>query len=221
LPDTGVEDAERRRRRLQVAELERNPVGDFGLLAAGRDEQQVFLPVVEEPEPGRDDVGYDRCTVDRLGARGSFGLRGGLHGPMFAEIGAHLVERAGGDPGAVAKTRHQFAVVDDEPPEGGFGRLGRAAIVADFPENLVGGSNGLALVFPSPHGHLLRFFPDGIKEQPQGSVNHKRSGQNSWAYAHISTEISRGAPAIAAGDCRAASRVAPSAPAFSTGWRNG
>ena len=50
--DTGVEDPQRRRRRLQIAEFERNPVGDFGLLAAGRDEQQVFLPVVEEPETG-------------------------------------------------------------------------------------------------------------------------------------------------------------------------
>ena len=59
---------------------------------------------------------------------------------VFGQKGADLVQRAGGDPGAIAQARDQLAVIDDEPPEGGFGRLRRAAIFADFAENLVGGS---------------------------------------------------------------------------------
>ena len=53
--DAGIEDAKRRRRRLQIAKLERDALADLGLLAAGRDEQQVFLAVVEEPEARRRD----------------------------------------------------------------------------------------------------------------------------------------------------------------------
>ncbi len=138
--DAGVEDPQRRRRRLQIAEFERNPVGDLGLLAAGRDEQQVFLPVVEEPETGglRCRARRQRRWPPSQPAAACFAQRRrGLM--MFGQIGADLVQRAGGDFGAVAQARHQLAVIDDEPPEGGFGRLRRAAIVPDFAENLVGG----------------------------------------------------------------------------------
>src|SRR5512137_811158 len=79
---------------------------------------------------------------------------------MLAQIGADLVEGPGGDLGAVAQPRHQLAVIDDEPPEGGFGRLRRAAIIPDLTENLVRGSRGGAiLVLPVPHVGLLRFCP--------------------------------------------------------------
>ena len=67
--DAGIEDAKRRRRRLQIAEFERDAVADLGLLAAGRDEQQVFLAVVEESEARRrDGVGGGRA-VQRFGDR--------------------------------------------------------------------------------------------------------------------------------------------------------
>ncbi len=49
----GVEHAQRRRRRMQVLQLEPDAVGDRLLLAAGVDEQQVLLPVVEEAEVAR------------------------------------------------------------------------------------------------------------------------------------------------------------------------
>jgi hypothetical protein len=76
---------------------------------------------------------------------------------MLGQIGANLVERAGGDLGAVAQPRYQLAVVDDEPAESGFGRARRAAIVPALTETLIGGSGGgPALVFPDPHGDLLR-----------------------------------------------------------------
>ena len=68
--DAGIEDAKRRRRRLQIAEFERDPVADLGLLAAGRDEQQVFLAVVEESEARRrDGVGGSGRAVQRFGGR--------------------------------------------------------------------------------------------------------------------------------------------------------
>jgi hypothetical protein len=62
----------------------------------------------------------------------------------------------GRDLGAVAQPRHQLAVIDDQAPEGGFGRVGRAAKVPDLAENLVGGSGGArALAFLDPHGWSL------------------------------------------------------------------
>ena len=48
--DTGVEHPQRRRARMQAGQLQRHPLGDHPLLAAGVDEQQVFLPVLEEAE---------------------------------------------------------------------------------------------------------------------------------------------------------------------------
>ena len=76
------------------------------------------------------------------------------------QIGAHLVEGAGGDPGAVAQPRHQLAVVDHEPPEGRFRGLGLAAIIPDFTEYLIGGGGRVALAFLGPHGCLLRLSLD-------------------------------------------------------------
>src|SRR5216684_4626458 len=114
----------------------------FGLLAAGRDEQEIFLPVVEKPETRRRDVGRGKRGIGRPeGHRRCRSLRRQA-GPMLGQIGADLVERPGGDLGAVAQPRYQLAVIDDQPPEGGFGRLRRAAIVPDFPQNLVGSSGG-------------------------------------------------------------------------------
>src|SRR5438105_14453916 len=94
--------------------------------------------------------------------------RCGRSGPMLGEIRADLVERARRDPGAVAQPRRQLAVVDNQPPEGGFGRARLAAIVADFAKNLLGrrrrfrrlrvavlrACRSLALL--DPHGCLLR-----------------------------------------------------------------
>ena len=46
----GIEHPQRRRARMDIGELEPDPAGDHPLFAAGVDEQQVFLPVVEEAE---------------------------------------------------------------------------------------------------------------------------------------------------------------------------
>ena len=144
------------------------------------------MPVVEEAETSRRDIGRDRRAVDGLG-RERLVLRRRLRGAVLRQIGADLVERAGRDLGAVAQPRHQLAVVDDEAAEGGFGRMGRAAIVPDLAQDLVGGSgSALALAFLDPHGCSPRGFIRWleIKGHSLGGVNHKSSGQNTWAYAH-------------------------------------
>ena len=146
--DAGIENPQRRRRRLQIAELQRNPVGDFGLLAAGRDEQQIFLPVVEEPEARRH--GCRRNAGGRRQRRQRLAGCGLRRDAVLGQIGAHLVERAGGDLGAVAQPRHQLAVVDGEPPEGGFRGLRGAAEFADLLQNLVRGPGQWLTRLPCP-----------------------------------------------------------------------
>src|SRR6185312_405361 len=104
---------------------------------------------------------------------------------MLAQIRADLVERAGGDLGAVAQARHQLAVID-EAAEGRFRSPRRAAKFPDLAEDLLrGATDPQALLIFHPHGCSPRFpFPNAIKEQAMGSVNHKASGQDSWASAH-------------------------------------
>ena len=48
--DAGIEHAHGRRARMDVGELERDAIGDHPLFAAGIDEEEIFLPVVEEAE---------------------------------------------------------------------------------------------------------------------------------------------------------------------------
>ena len=138
--DPGIEQSQRRRRWLQIAEFERNPVGDLGLFAAGRDEQQIFLAVVEEAEARRRDA---RPGGGVLGRRRWDGLQLGRPGRMREEKGAHLVERFGRDVGAVAQPRNELAVIDGEPAEGGFRSLGGAAIIPDLAQNLAGGDRSV------------------------------------------------------------------------------
>ena len=45
-----VEHAHRRRARMDVGELKRDTIGDDPFFAAGVDEQEIFLPIVEEAE---------------------------------------------------------------------------------------------------------------------------------------------------------------------------
>src|SRR5882672_3842181 len=188
--DTRVEYPKRRRGRLQIAELEGNPVCDLGLLAAGRDEQEIFLPVVEKPEAGGRCVGRGGGAVDRLCGRRRPAWRGRRRATILRQIGADLVEGAGGDLCAVAQARHQLAIVDDAAPERGFGCARRAAIIPDFAENLIGGCAGLTLTFLDPHGDLARLSAlAAIKGRPSSYVNHNRSGQQAWARAHRSLSV--------------------------------
>src|SRR5712671_3079919 len=96
------------------------------------------------------------CAVDRPCGRRRPAWRGRWRATILRQIGADLVEGAGGDLCAVAQSRHQLAIVDDAPPERGFGRARRAAIIPDLAENLIGGCAGLTLTFLDPHGDLAR-----------------------------------------------------------------
>src|SRR5262249_43374811 len=202
--DAGIEHAQRRRRWLEVRKLERDAVGDLGLLAAGRDEQEIFLPIVEEAEARRRDARRS-CAGGGRRRRGGGTIAVGLCRPMFAQVGADLVERAGRDLGAVAKPRDQFAVVDNEPPESRFCGSGRATKFPDLAEDLFRGPAGrtrwtllafsstflltffLARLLFDPHGFALVAGSPlcGFWGWAVGSVNHKPSGQSLWAHAHI------------------------------------
>src|SRR5581483_11733130 len=97
-------------------------------LAAGGDEQQVFLAVVVEAEIVR--VAGDRRAQRRR--RGGGAVAGGRVRP--GHEGAHPLGRLGGDPAAEAQPADQLAVVDGKPPERRLGHADGAAILGDVVE---------------------------------------------------------------------------------------
>src|ERR1019366_6937126 len=165
--------------------------------------------------------GRGDSAVDRLGRRGRLAPHRWCHSMMLGRVGADLVEGAGGDPGAAAQPRHQFAVVDDEPAEGGFGGLRGATKIPDFAENLVGGSDGdTILVFPGPHGDLPAVCPLPPSRDSRQVASTTNGVGNDRGHTPTVFRLNR-APAIAAGGCRAASPGAPRKPASPTGWPHG
>ena len=133
---------------MDVGELERDAVRHHPLFAAGVDEQQILLPVVEEAEIALRIVavagwrrggaavgatgasgGGRRCDALRR-ARHHRGPRAGL--AVRLHEGADAVERLGGDAPAVAQPAGELAVVDGAAAEGRFRKAGVAAIVGDF-----------------------------------------------------------------------------------------
>ena len=111
--DAGVEQPQRRRARMDVGEFEPDPAGDHPLFAAGVDEQQIFLPVVEEAEvalrigarPAARPVARRgrRRPADAPRALDDRGTRGARGRPVAVHEGADAVERLGGDAAAVAQ----------------------------------------------------------------------------------------------------------------------
>ena len=141
----GVEHPQRRRARVNIGELEPDPAGHHPLFAAGVDEQQVFLPVVEEAEvalwialPGRDrgrrsrNPRRPRRPIDDRGTRG---VRG--HAVVVHEA-SDAVERLGRDPSAIAEPRGELAVIDGAAAEGGFRKPAVPTIVGDLLQQLLG-----------------------------------------------------------------------------------
>src|SRR6478752_832820 len=137
---TGIEDTNGRRARVQMRKLLGDAVRYFPLFAARIDEQQIFLPVVEEAEialrvrlartvSGR---GGGRRHAERMNLRGSccdYGSRfaGSFNhdwtGPLW-RVSSHesmdAIERVGGDAAAVAQPRGELAVIDSAPSERGL-----------------------------------------------------------------------------------------------------
>ncbi len=156
---TRVEQAHGGRLGMDVAELARDALAHHPLLAAGIDEEQIFLAVVEEPEML---LGL-ACRRSSAGRAGRAGLAGahadgiacaigqtriGMPGQgshacasfprlMGGHEGAQAFQRIGGDAAAIAKPLGELAVVDRKPPEGGLGHAGLAAIIRNLTQDRV------------------------------------------------------------------------------------
>src|SRR5438128_1152662 len=107
---------------MDVAELQAYAARHYVLLAAGVDEEEILLPVVEEAEvlfrrrllPG----GSDRGRRARADQRQELGRR--IARPGEAMLGDELVDavqRLGRDARAVAQPRHELPIVDRAPSE--------------------------------------------------------------------------------------------------------
>jgi hypothetical protein len=146
---------------MDVGELERDAIGDLGLLAASRDEQEILLPVVEEPEPRRGHIRLRlaaRCA-DKAGGGSRFLLGRGRR-PAYRQIGSDLFQGFGGDPRAVAKPGNQFSVIDDTASECRFRSPRFAAKIADLTEDLlVHHARGMTLASFEVHCPIPRFRP--------------------------------------------------------------
>ena len=117
----GVEHADRGRARVDVRELHADAPRDDPLLAAGIDEQQVLLPVVEKAEIAGGCAIALRRALSRAGRDADQGPqlwgRQGRGYAMALEKAAHAIQGFGGDAGAVAQPRNELAVVDRAPAE--------------------------------------------------------------------------------------------------------
>ena len=131
---------------MDVHQLLGNAVRHLPLLAAGVDEEQIFLPVVEEAEIALRVVGMQRrCGHGRRRrARGVGALddrrarrRAVLQGRVRLHKAVNPIERVGGDAAAVAQPRRELAVVHRAAAEGGFGQAGAPAIIGDFRKQLL------------------------------------------------------------------------------------
>jgi hypothetical protein len=118
--DARIEHPDRGRARVDVGQLQADSAGDYPLLAAGADKQEVLLAVVEKAEVALGIGGWRR----RLGVLIGDGI--GLH------EGAHPLHGLECDPAAVAQAARQLAVVDGAAPERGLGHAAAAAVVRNF-----------------------------------------------------------------------------------------
>ncbi len=119
----GVEHPQRRRPRMDAGQFQRHPLGDHPLLAAGVDEQQIFLPVLEKAK-----IATRVALLQRhlKSARRRHAARRGRR-----DIGLDAIERIDGDALALAQPLHQLAVIDRPPPEGRFRHVRAAAELRD------------------------------------------------------------------------------------------
>ncbi len=110
-------------------ELQRHPFRDHPLLAAGMDEQQIFLPVLEKPE----------IAAGIALLRRHLRPRGGTHAARRRgrDIGLDPIQRIDGDALALAQAMHQLAVIDRAAAEGRFRHVGLAAELGDLAQDLV------------------------------------------------------------------------------------
>ena len=104
---------------MQAGEFQRHPLGYHPLLAAGVDEQQVFLAILEKAEIAAGIALFGRHL--QAARRRHPAGRGGC------DIGLDAVQRVDGDALALAQAVHQLAVVDGPAAERRFRHIGLAA----------------------------------------------------------------------------------------------
>ena len=122
----GVEQAQCRRPWVDVGEFHADPLGDDPLLAAGGDEQQVFLAIVVEAEVVRG-AGRRRLAQQASGAGMPFTAP--ACSPTMKARTRFTVSLVTRPPRR--RRLDQLAVVDRQPPEGGFRHAGAAAEFGD------------------------------------------------------------------------------------------
>ncbi len=114
---------------MDAGKLQRHPFGDHPLFAAGVDEQQVFLPVFEEPKIA---TGIALLRRHFKPARRRHPAR-----RRRRDIGLDAVQRVDGDALALAQPVHQLAVIDRTTAKGRFRHVCLAAEFRNLAEDLV------------------------------------------------------------------------------------
>src|SRR5260370_35000549 len=103
IADAGVEHAQRRRARMDIGKLERDAARNHPFFAAGADEEEILLPVIEEAEIALRIAlaawglcGWRARPARGLQDRGAYG-----RGPGHLPEAPHAGEAPGGEPAPV------------------------------------------------------------------------------------------------------------------------
>ena len=139
---------------MDTAELKRDALGNHPLLAAGMDEQQIFLPVLEEPEVA--------AGIALLGRHVKPARRRHPARHRGRDIGLDAIKGVDGDALALAQAMHQLAVIDGAAAKGRFRHIGLAAEFGDLAQDLIvfhqagvfGTSSGQRRVVRMSYHHL-------------------------------------------------------------------
>src|SRR5260370_28008499 len=114
IADAGVEDAQGRTGRMDIAKLERDAARNHPFFAAGAHEEEILLPVIEEAEIALRIAlaawglcGWRARPARVLQDRGAYGRC-----PVHLHEAANAVERLGGDAAPVTPSCGEPAVVD-------------------------------------------------------------------------------------------------------------
>src|SRR5258708_13732234 len=97
---------------MDATELQRHPLRNHPLFATGMDEQQIFLPILEEPEIAAG-VAFLRRDVEAARRRYPARHRGG-------DMGLDALEGVDLDALTPAHPWYQLSVVAGAPPQGRF-----------------------------------------------------------------------------------------------------
>ena len=215
----GIEQAERRRLRMDVGQLQPGPLGDHPFLRAGVDECQVFLAVVVEPEGGPGAVlprgrrlggpGRARRGLDGVGH-----ADGWLPSVLFQET-AHPADGGGRHPFPFAETPDELAVIDHDPTECRLGNARLAAIGFDFADKIALGihprvSRSLPAIFANALRHRCQTVFPITSEGGNNGINPiilpkllGQGGNARWDFSHKR----RVGPVIQVPDLRLRSRA--------------